>query len=178
MASLVLGGCGASGASNSATAPSVKSVIATMDTKSLIIQTLTGSPNHVHRVIVDGKARYSAVFSPSGRLLDVNKHGVEYRLLGQGCYGRFAPESPLKPRDLWFPALREITSGRHATSTSGDTIRYRSSSGAVMEVDTRTRLIRSMFTPAYPNGGVPAQGERDSYPRFVHQLGVPRPLCD
>jgi len=77
---------------------------------------------------------------------------------------------------LWLGPLREITGARYKTSTSGDTVVFRSSVGTVT-VDPRTSLIRSEDTTAAPQGGVPAYHATYSYPSSVQELGAPAPLC-
>jgi len=191
---LAVGGCGGSSASKARSAPSVQNVIAAMNAQPRLIETLAGSST-AGRVIVDAKAGYLVLYSPSGKLTEMDKQGVEYRLLARGCYGRFWPIPPVNTRDFWLGPLREkITGTRYTTSAAGDTVTYSSSVGSVT-VDARTTLIRSSFIAALPQGGVPAYPAANSYPpsvtvqlgapssatysypASVTELGAPSPLC-
>lgn len=135
-----------------------------------IIATLIGGPDHVARVVVDTKARYQAIFAPSGKLIDLDKGGIEYRRIGR-CFGRFKTPRVIAPSN-WTVALTEPGHPHYATRVSGEKVLFTSPRERVT-VDARTDLLRKDVTSADPAAGVPYQSASFSYPASVAELKAP-----
>lgn len=135
-----------------------------------LIATLTGSPNGVGRVVVDAKARYQAIFAPAGRLLDLDKAGIEYRRIGR-CFRRFRVHSMIAPAQ-WAVPLTEPGHPHYTTTVSGENVLFKSS-GEQVTVDATTHLMRSDISPANRKEGVPYQSATFSYPNSVAELKTP-----
>ena len=141
-----------------------------MSAQPRIIVTLIGSPDRVARVVVDTKARYQAIFSASGKLLDLDKGGIEYRRVGS-CFRRFKASRMIRSAE-WTVSLTEPGHPHYTTKVSGGNVLFNSSSDRVT-VDARTYLLRRDITPADPRAGVPYQAASFSYPAAVAELKAP-----
>jgi hypothetical protein len=135
-----------------------------------VIATLIGGSNGVGRVVENTKRRYQAVLTRSGKLLDLEKGGVEYRRIGS-CFRRFRVNSVIKPAD-WAAGLQHIVSGHHTTKVFGKDVLFQSS-GDQVTVDSKTDLVRRDVSRADPRAGVPYESTSLSYPTSVAELRTP-----
>lgn len=172
---MLLAGCG----STEQSAPSPKQILASMDAQPRVVETQTGTS--IKRVVVDTKADYQALISPSGQLADMFKGGIEYRLVqARGCYGRYQAQ-PLSTNGAWLGLLGEAIDSGYRVTVSGNTVVYHGKGagrGSSVTVDTRTRLIRSTADFPPRSTGVPNNTSKLSYPKSVAQLPIPRNICD
>ncbi|MEA2196786.1 MAG: hypothetical protein QOJ25_837 [Solirubrobacteraceae bacterium] len=142
-----------------------------MEAKPRLVETVVGGT--IGRAVADAKREYLAIFSPSGRLIDMDKNGLQY--LGQGaCYQRIKLIG-VTTQILWAAWLTQATTPPFNVRPSGNSFVYRSLSGSVT-VDPHTRLIRAAGTPALP-GGVRASTAAFAYPSSISERPTPTPIC-
>lgn len=151
-------------------APSASQVSVAMEAKPRLVETIVGGT--MGRAVVDAQREYLALFSPSGRLIDMDKNGFQYFSHG-ACYQRIKLIG-VTTQILWAAWLTQATAPPSSVRPSGDTFVYRSLSGSVT-VDAHTRLIRAAGTPALPR--VPASSAAFSYPSSISELPTPTPVC-
>jgi hypothetical protein len=144
-----------------------------MNAEPRIIETTTGTVGGFGRVVVDAKAQYFAAYAPSGRLLVLDRAGTEYRRRG-ACFLRFKA-SQVNAQIVWSGPIREVSEHPHTGTATGGTAIFHSPSETIT-VDVRTELLRTIFSPARPSGGIPQQRGTYVYPRSVPELSAPR-LC-
>ena len=172
---VLLAGCGSADKS----APSPKQISVAMDAQPRIVETQTGSS--IKRIVVDTKAGYQALISPSGQLVDMVKGRIEYRRIpGHGCYGRFRAR-PVSTYDVWEGMVSEAIDSGYRVTVSGNTVVYRGKgvgSGSSVTVDDGTKLIRSTTDFPSRSTGVPDSTGKLSYPKSVAELPIPTNICD
>jgi hypothetical protein len=185
---LVLAGCGGSRSAKSSVAgvspPSPAQITAAMEAQPRMAETLTGGT--LRRVVIDVKARYAAFISsgksgpppprfPSGTVVVMDKHGIEYRRQESGCYDRYKA-APTSTSLLWSGLLASTVDSHYTTKVSGRTVLY-SSKGERMTIDARTHLMRSQAADPPRATGVSRSSAELSYPSSVPELPTPANIC-